>query len=133
MRRRREPLREIYDWLVRAGAVEFGDIVEDVVPVEPVPGLMVKVRVLFTDGSFLDIYWSPSGRYSLHYERRHIDGTLYRHDNAPHEKHRHIKTFPRHYHEGSEDNVRESHLPSDPVEAVREFLKTIRLLLKRDT
>ena len=129
--RRREPLREIYDWLVEQGAVEFGDIVEDVVPVEPVPGLMVKVRVVFVDGSFLDIYWSPGGRYSLHYERRHIDGTLYRHDNAPHEKHRHIKTFPRHYHEGSEDNVTESHLPSDPVDAVREFLNTIRILVKR--
>ncbi|HID41636.1 MAG TPA: hypothetical protein EYP33_05725, partial [Pyrodictium sp.] len=100
----------------------FRDIVDDVVRVELLPGVLAKVRVIFVDGSFLDIYWSPSERYSLHYERRHIDGRVYRHDNAPHEKHRHISTFPKHYHCGCEDNVMGSNLPDNPVKAVEAFL-----------
>jgi len=85
--------------------------------------ILVKIRVIMVDGSFLDIYRSPSGRYSLHYERRHIDGRVYRHDNAPHPKHRHVKTFPKHYHNGSEEHVVESQLPNEPLRAVEEFLK----------
>ena len=71
----------------------------------------------------MEIYWSESGKYSLHYERRHIDGTIYRYDNAPH--HKQVKTFPKHYHKGREDFVVESYLPDEQVEAVRSFLKEI--------
>jgi len=35
-------------------------------------------------------------------------------------------TFPRHFHDGSDDVVVESHLSDDPVEAVRSFLIFIR-------
>lgn len=35
-----------------------------------------------------------------------MDGKFFRLDNAPHYKE--IKTFPSHFHEGTEDNVREN-------------------------
>jgi len=130
---RSNPLEEIYQWLLREGVRKFSDAVDDVVRIELAPGLLVKVRVVMVDGSFLDIYWSPSGKYSLHYERRHIDGRVFRHDNAPHPKHKHIPTFPKHYHCGSENNVVESNLPDEPVKAVEEFLKTIRTVMESST
>ena len=62
------------------------------------------------------------------YEWRHIDGTIYRHDNAPH--HKQVKTFLKHYHKGKEDFVVESYLADDPVEAARTFLKEIREMVR---
>ncbi len=108
---RSHPLREVHRWLLEVGVRRFSDIIDSIKLVESLPGTPIKVRVIMVDGSFLDIYWSPSGRYSLHYERRHIDGRIYRHDNAPHPSHRHVRTFPKHYHEGDEHHVVESHLP----------------------
>ncbi len=124
------PIEDIYCWLVREGVKRFNDIISEIIRYETPPGVLVKVRVIMVDGSFLDIYWSPTGRYSLHYERRHINGRLYRHDNAPHPKHSHVRTYPKHYHNGNEDNVVESCLPDKPVKAVEEFLKTIREIVK---
>jgi hypothetical protein len=44
------------------------------------------LRLLLSDGSFVDVWFSLKlqGQYSFHWERRAIDGTIYRHDNAPH-------------------------------------------------
>ncbi len=53
----------------------------------------------------------------MHYERRHLDGTIYRHNNAPH--HRQVKTFPKHYHKGREDFVVESYLPDEAFKAFK--------------
>ena len=88
-------------------------------------GVVQKLRLHIVDGSFLDIWLSTSGRYSYHWEHRHISGRIYRHDNAPHEKWRKLKTFPRHFHNGSEDNVEESDLPDSPKASVRIFLSWI--------
>ena len=123
-------LETIYNYLITIASKRYRDIIREVVKVELASGVVEKIRVIFVDNSFLDIYWSSSGRYSLHYERRHINGTLYRHDNAPHEKHRHIRTFPKHFHKGSEDNVGESHLPEDPIKAVEHFLRFILNLMR---
>ena len=122
-------LETIYNYLITIASKRYRDIIREVVKVELASGIVEKIRVIFVDNSFLDIYWSSSGRYSLHYERRHINGTLYRHDNAPHEKHRHIRTFPKHFHKGNEDNVEESHLPEDPIKAVEHFLRFILNLM----
>lgn len=108
----------------------FNDIIDDIILIRLPSGVIAKVRVIFADGSFLDIYWSASGNYNLHYERRRIDGRIYRHDNAPHERHKEVPSFPKHYHYGSESNVIESNLPDDPIEAVKEFLHLIRAIIK---
>lgn len=97
---------------------EFADIVVDVY------GIDAKLRVLLTDGSYLDFWWSEiqEGRFAHHWNRQHLDGTIHRHDNSPHRKWRHITTFPQYYHWEREDSVTESYLPTNPQQAVRTFL-----------
>ena len=123
-------LETIYGYLMTVASKKYRDSIREVAKVELASGVVEKVRVVFVDSSFLDIYWSPSGRYSLHYERRHVNGTVYRHDNAPHKKHQHVRTFPKHFHRGSEDRVEESYLPEDPIEAVEYFLIFILNLIR---
>jgi len=107
-----ERLREIAE-------VEFADIVAQVL----IPDLN-ELRIILTDGSFMDVWFSLklAGRYSYHWERRAVDGAIYRHDNAPHKRWRSVATFPRHFHNASEPNVVESHLSEGPEESLREFL-----------
>ncbi|ABM81437.1 hypothetical protein Hbut_1622 [Hyperthermus butylicus DSM 5456] len=74
---------------------------EVVVDVEIVYG---KLRIYLIDESFIDVWISRRlpNRYAIHWKRRHIDGTIYRWDNTPHEINRHIPTFPHHFHEGND-------------------------------
>ncbi len=57
--------------------IEFGEIVEDVVLSD-----INELRIALIDGSFIDVWFSLKleGRYSYHWERKFIDGTIYRHD-----------------------------------------------------
>jgi hypothetical protein len=89
-----------------------------------------KLRVLLNDGSFIDFWWSSQiqGRFAHHWERTHIDGTIYRHDNMPHSRWKYVATFPQHFHDGSPNNVTESYLLTEPEEAVRQFLEFARTL-----
>lgn len=59
-----------------------------------------RLRVLVRDGSIVDVWFSLwlEDRYSYRWERRAIDGTLYRCDNAPHKRWASVKTFPHHFH-----------------------------------
>lgn len=103
--------------------IEFAGIVVEAL----IPDIN-ELRIILTDGSFVDIWFSLklSGRYSVHWERRAIDGKIYRHDNAPHQRWQSVATFPRHFHNGSETNVAESHISEVPEEALREFLAFVR-------
>ncbi len=94
----------------------------------------LKLRLDIVDGSFLDAFLSISGRYAYHWERRFTPGKdLYRHDNAPHNKWRYVSTFPKHFHNGSENNVAESHISDDPENALHEFLTFVRHTLLHAT
>jgi hypothetical protein len=99
--------------------VEFSDIVKDVILTD-INGL----RIVLMDGSFIDVWFSLKleGRYSYHWERKFIDGSIYRHNNAPHQRWKDISTFPKHFHEGSEDTVVPSYISDNPEPALREFL-----------
>ena len=111
-------------WRLREIAeVEFADIV-----VEAFVTDINEMRIVLSDGSFVDVWFSLklSGRYSYHWERRAIDGKIYRHDNAPHKRWQSVATFPKHFHDGSETNVSESHISTVPEEAMREFLTFVR-------
>jgi hypothetical protein len=83
-----------------------------------------KLRVVLVDGSYTDFWWSRQipDRYALHWERSHLDGTIYRHDNMPHPQWQQVASFPKHFHAGDQQTVMESHMADDPEEAVREFL-----------
>ncbi|OGB99440.1 hypothetical protein A2V82_12140 [candidate division KSB1 bacterium RBG_16_48_16] len=111
-----ERLREIAE-------IEFADIVMEAFS----PGVN-ELRVILIDGSFLDVWFSLKleDRYSYHWERRAIDGKIYRHDNAPHKRWQVVDTFPHHFHSGSEDNVIDSHLSDEPEQAMRQFLHFIQ-------
>lgn len=107
-----ERLREIAE-------VEFSDIVVEVL----IPDAN-ELRIILTDGSFVDVWFSLKlrSRYSYHWERRAIDGKIFRHDNAPHKCWEAVSTFPRHFHNGSEADVTESLISEVPQEALRDFL-----------
>ena len=94
--------------------IEFNDIVEDVILTD-----INELRIILIDGSFIDVWFSLKlkGRYSYHWERKFIDGSIYRHDNAPHKMWKTIKTFPKHFHDGDEDKVKESYISEKPEEA----------------
>ena len=103
--------------------VEFSDIVS-----EAISSGINELRIILHDGSFVDVWFSLKllGRYSYHWERRAMDGTIYRHDNAPHQHWSLVGTFPSHFHDGSEMNVVESRISANPPQALREFLTFVR-------
>lgn len=104
--------------------VEFDNIVKDFIIQD-----LNEFRILLTDNSFVDVWYSLKleNRFSYHWERRHIDGTIYRHDNAPHKKWKYLSTFPKHFHNGKEETVNESHLEEEPQAGLRNFLSFISL------
>ncbi len=84
-----------------------------------------KLRLYLCDGSFTDIYFSVKGKYSYHWDRRLLNNKIYRHDNAPHQRWKDLSTFPKHFHNGSEEVVVPSHISDDPESALRDFLSFI--------
>ncbi|MEX2726160.1 MAG: DUF6516 family protein [Candidatus Sigynarchaeum springense] len=87
-----------------------------------------KLRVNLIDTSFIEIFHSFSlpDRWAFHWERRHVDGKLYRHDNIPHTQWNTVSSFPWHFHNGGEDAVEYSSFGSDPVINTRIFLKFVK-------
>ena len=89
---------------------------------------IAKLRLHFTDGSYADIWFSRRrlGVYAYHWERRHVDGTVFRHDNIPHQQWKRVATFPKHFHDGTDEQVVNSYLPDEPERALRVFLAFCR-------
>jgi hypothetical protein len=73
---------EIYIKQHKLAKEEFPHLIEGGEILRTPGGLPQKLRLTIIDGSLIDIFLSSSDRYSCHWERRHLDGTLYRHDNA---------------------------------------------------
>ena len=106
---------------------EFGDVVAGAQIMALPTGDPLKLPLDIVDGSLLDVFISVTGRYSYHWERRLIGKRdLYRHDNAPHDRWRHVATFPKHFHDGNDENVIESHISDDSQDALRECLSFSR-------
>lgn len=121
------PISTIYRVQRTIALNEFDDIVVSAQIISLPTDDPLKLRLDIIDGSLLDVFISVSGRYSYHWERRlSTAGDLYRHDNAPHDRWRHVATFPKHFHAGSDATVVESHLSDDPQDALREFLTFVR-------
>jgi hypothetical protein len=106
---------------------EFTDIVESTSIIRD------KLRMVLTDGSFIDFWWSSEivGRFACHWERKHVNGKFFRHNNMPHDKWKSVKTFPKHFHNGDTGEVIESLLADDPAGAIREFLSYARTKLSQ--
>lgn len=112
-----------YTELKAVGLREFPDVVLSATVIRGPLNVAQSLRFFFIDRSFLEV-WISGKKYSYHWQR--IDRTVYRHDNAPHKKHQSIATFPKHFHDTSEENVRESYLSNHPIRALCEFLEFIR-------
>lgn len=121
------PIWQRYAALKSIALAEFGDIVDNAHLLTLPTGDPLKLRLDIVDGSLVDVFLSASSRYSYHWERRLTTAAdLYRHDNASHGRWCDVTTFPKHFHDGSDDNVRESHISDDPEQAIREFLTFVR-------
>jgi len=120
-------IEEIYNELSKIAKEEYADII---VLIENPHG---KLRLHIIDESYLDIWFSRKipGRYAYHWERRHINGTIYRHNNRPHQELKHMKTYPKHFHNGKDENVKESHISNNPKTALRQILETIRQKIRK--
>jgi hypothetical protein len=119
-------ISELYKQLEALATSEFGDIVEDAEMIPSYTGRVRKLRINLIDQTFVDVWYTADGEYSFHWEQSMIRNSIYRHDNAPHGKWSYISTFPRHCHDGAQDNVVESYLPPVPAAALREFLSIVR-------
>ena len=103
----------------------FSDILKSAELIQGAAGRIKKLRLYLIDNTFVDIWYSPDGSYSYHWEQRGIRNAIYRHDNAPHKKWRNVSTFPKHCHDGNQQNVTESFLPDNSENAVEEFLRLV--------
>lgn len=117
---------KIYSHLKEIALSDFADIVEGTVVIEG------KLRILLKDESFVDVWLSvkKKGVYAYHWERKNIDGTIYRYNNLPDKEAKKLQTYPKHFHNKTEENVVESDLSNNPEEAIRVVLEFARRIIK---
>ena len=121
----------LYSNLLDIAIKDFGIIVESGGTLYSQSGEPWKLCLYLCDGSFIDIYYSIKCKYAYHWDRRLTKDQIFRHDNAPHQRWKDIPTFPKHFHNGSEDIVIPSYLSDNPEIALREFLNfTIKHIAK---
>ena len=120
---------QVYQRQLEVAMQKFGDIVSEGEIIYTESKEPLKLRLSIVDGSIVDVFYSSRGKYSYHWDRRIINGTIYRHDNAPHKRWREIKTFPKHFHRETEYNVKESYINADPLLAIEEFLEFAKSVL----
>ncbi len=110
----------------RIAEVEFAEIViqTDV--------LGAKLRVTLTDASYVDTWVSHklSGRFGFHWERRHLDGRIYRYDNFPDANWKNVPTFPFHFHDGDQDTVVVAPFAADVEHGFREFMAFVQRTMR---
>src|SRR5436309_1433607 len=93
---------EKFTEFARIAEIEFSEIVLST------QDLGQKLRIYLPDKSFIDFFYTTNlktKRFSIHWERTHIDGFIYRLDNTPDKKWRNVSTFPLHFHNKVYDNV----------------------------
>ena len=109
------------DLLRRIAEIEFSDIVVQTDLLGP------KLRVLLIDDSYVDVWSSRKieGRFGFHWERRHLDGSIYRYDNFPDANWADVSTFPFHIHDGDQDNVVAAPFARSIEQGLREFMALV--------
>jgi hypothetical protein len=107
-----------FNTLRRIAEVEFAAIVLQT------DLLGAKLRILLADTSYVDVWLSRklSGRFGFHWERRHLDGTIYRFDNFPDASWSSVPTFPFHFHDGKQERVIEAPFAVDVEQGFRQFM-----------
>ena len=110
------------DTLCRIAEVEFAGIVAQT------DFLGAKLRVMLTDTSYVDAWISRklAGRFGFHWERRHLDGRIYRYDNFPDTNWSQVSTYPFHFHDGDQDTVIAAPFAPTPEQSFREFMAFVQ-------
>lgn len=111
----------------RIAEIEFAPLISTAQP------LGSKLRLFIRDGSFVDIWVAERlpNRFGFHWERGHLDGTLFRYDNFPDTLWRNLETFPFHFHNGSQEKVESSMFPTDLLAGFRAFMTFLANHLER--
>jgi hypothetical protein len=117
---------EIYKRQLEIAQEKFRDILINGIILYSESGEPLKLRLDIIDGSIVDVFCSARGKYSYHWEKSTMGESIYRHDNAPHKKWKNVKTFPKHFHKGSDNKVVESSISDDPFIAIEQFLNFVR-------
>jgi hypothetical protein len=96
--------------------------------------LGAKMRVLLTDTSYIDVWASRKvqGRFGFHWERRHLDESIYRYDNFPDTNWVDVSTFPFHFHEGDQQTVVASPFAQTLEQGFRDFMSFVKRMLGED-
>ena len=115
--------------LLESIAKTYEEIVLETKILKLTSGEPSKLRIELFDGSFADVWVSTSGKYSYHWDRSVIDGTIYRYDNAPHKAWAHVTTFPHHFHNGDVKTVTESDMDIKPEAQIKKFMDFVRKTL----
>ncbi len=113
------------DSLRRIAEVEFADMVIQA------ESMGSTARLFLVDGSHVDVWATRKleGRFGFHWERRHVDGRIYRYDNFPDANWLSVSTFPFHFHDGEQGNVVAAPFATTLEEGFRGFLGFVRRLL----
>ncbi len=113
------------DRLRRIVEIEFAAIVVQT------DALGTKLRVLLTDTSYVDVWVSRKleGRFGFHWERRHLDGRIYRYDNFPDTNWSGVSTFPFHFHDGDQNTVVAALFDSTLEQGFREFMAFVQQMM----
>lgn len=116
-----------FDLLCRIAEVEFAAIVVQTDFLES------KLRVLLTDGSYVDVWVARklSDRFGFHWECRHLNGRLYRYDNFPDANWSDVATFPFHFHNGDQDTVIAAPFAPTLEQGFREFMAFVQRTLSQ--
>jgi hypothetical protein len=115
-----------FDALAERALIEFPDLVSSCRTLEN------KLRIYLRDGSYIDFWWGMKlqGKFAYHWERRALDGKVFRHDNIPDARWKRVATFPKHFHNERESAVEESFAPAEPEEGLRFMLRFARDYLR---
>lgn len=93
---------EKFEKFARIAEVEFSDIVLST------QDLGHKLRIYLKDKTFIDFFYTTKlriQRFSVHWEKTHLDKSIYRLDNTPDKKWKRVNSFPIHFHNKTYNQV----------------------------
>ena len=118
---------EKFEKFARIAEVEFSDIVLST------QDLGNKLRIYLKDKTFIDFFYTTGLKnqgFSIHWERSHLNNTIYRIDNTPDKKWGKVSSYPIHFHNKIYDKVEAVPFPVNEntlLETVfREFLRFVQ-------
>lgn len=91
-----------------------------------------KLRLLLIDTSYVDVWASRKlrERFGFHWERRHLDGHIYRYDSFPDTNWTGVSTFPFHFHDGDQNAVVAAPFAPTIEQGFREFMAFVQRTLQ---